>query len=428
MDRIAPQATVTGAAMDTVVPRKRKFLALRVAAAIAAAGALAFGAWQLVPHGLQVAARDVRLATVERGVFRDEIVVRATAQPLNSVILDSVESGRVEEVFAKDGALVKKGDLLFRLSNPQRNLELLERQAEHAQQISNLSNLRVAQEVGRTDHQRRVADLEFALAQAEKQHARSSRLAKQGFISQVALEESEDKLAQQRRTLAEEKRSIDLETKVRRDALAQMETAIHGLESGLHLVTATVDALAVRAPVAGMLADFHLIVGQTVKTDQRIGRIDDPNRFKLAADVDEFYLNRVGVGRTGVATVDGKAWPVAVSTVYPQIRDGRFTLEMVFAKDQPGQLSPGQGVDAQVTMGEPARALLLPNGAFASDTGGAWVFVLAADGETVTRRAVRLGRRSNSQLEVLAGLEQGERVIMSSYAAFGKAERLQLTK
>jgi HlyD family secretion protein len=380
-----------------------------------------------MPHGLQVAGQDVRMATVERGVFRDDVVVRATAEPLNSVILDSVESGRVEEVFARDGALVKKGELLFRLSNPQRNLELLARQAEHAQQISNLSNLRVAQEVGRTDHQRHVADLEFALQQAEKQHARNARLAAQGFISQVALEESEDKLAQQRRTLLEEKRSIELEARVRNDALSKMETAIGGLQSGLRLVTATVDALAVRAPVDGMLADFHLMVGQTVKTDQRIGRIDDPNRFKLAADVDEFYLNRVGVGRTGNVTIDGKAWPVAVSTVYPQIKDGRFTLEMVFTKGQP-ELSPGQGLDAQITMGEPARALLLPNGAYANDTGGAWVFVLGHDGETVTRRTVRLGRRSNSQVEVLAGLEPGERVIISSYTAFGKAERLQLTK
>jgi HlyD family secretion protein len=418
---------VTGAAMDTVVPKKRGKLAVRIAAALTVAVALAAGAWQLVPHGLQVAAQDVRLAAVERGVFRDEVVVRATAQPLNSVILDSVESGRVEEVFARDGAHVKKGELLFRLSNPQRNLELLARQAEHAQQISNLSNLRVAQEVGRTDHQRRVADLEFALAQAEKQHVRNKRLAAQGYISQVALEESDDKLAQQRRALAEEKRSIELESQVRRDALAQMDKAIHGLQSGLQLVTATVDALAVRAPVDGMLADFHLMVGQTVKTDQRIGRIDDPNRFKLAAEVDEFYLNRVGVGRAGSVTLDGKPWAVAVSTVYPQIKDGRFTLEMVFTKGQP-ELSPGQGLDAQITMGDPARAMLLPNGAFANDTGGTWAFVLGRDGETVTRRPIRLGRRSSSQVEVLDGLAAGEQVIVSGYTAFGKAERLQLTK
>jgi HlyD family secretion protein len=427
MDRHTPQVAVTGAAMDTVVPKKRGRLALRIGAALAVAALLAAGAWQLVPHGLQVAAQDVRIATAEPGVFRDEVVVRATAQPLNSVILDSVESGRVEEVFARDGAQVKKGELLFRLSNPQRNLELLARQAEHAQQISNLSNLRVAQEVGRTDHQRRVGDLEFALAQAEKQHARNARLAAQGYISQVALEESSDKLTQQRRALAEERRSIELESQVRQGALAQMDKAIAGLQSGLQLVTATVDALAVRAPVDGMLADFHLMVGQTVKTDQRIGRIDDPKRFKLAAEVDEFYLNRVGVGRGGSVTVDGKTWPVAVSTVYPQIKEGRFTLEMVFTKGQP-ELSPGQGVDAQVTMGDPARALLLPNGAFANDTGGAWVFVLGPDGETATRRAIRLGRRSGSQLEVLAGLAPGERVIVSSYTAFGKAERLQLTK
>jgi HlyD family secretion protein len=426
MDRLSPHAPVTGAAMDTVVPKRRRALAMRLAGGAALLAAGAWALWQFVPHGLQVAAQDVRIATVESGVFRDDIVVRATAQPLDSVILDSVESGRVEEVFAKDGALVRKGQLLFRLSNPQRNLELLARQAEHAQQISNLSNLRVAQEAGRTDHQRRVSDLEFTLAQAQKQHVRNTSLARQGFISQVALEESEDRVAQQRRALAEEKRSVELEAQVRRDGLAQMETAIRGLRSGLQLVTATVDALAVRAPVDGMLADFHLMIGQTVKTDQRIGRIDDPNRFKLAAEVDEFYLNRVGLGRTGAVTLDGKAWPVKVSTVYPQIKDGRFTLEMVFTGGQPPVLSPGQGMDAQITMGEPARALLLPNGPFANDTGGAWVFV--ADGDQATRRAVRLGRRSNSQVEVLAGLTKGERVIVSSYTPFGKAERLQLTK
>ncbi len=414
--------------MDSVAPKRRGKRLLFACAGAALLALLAYGAWQWVPRGLQVSSAEARLAAVEKGVFRDDIVVRATAEPLNSVILDSVESGRVEEIFAKDGALVKKGQLLFRLSNPQRNLELLERQAEHAQQISNLSNLRVSQEAGRTEHQRRLSDLEFALQQGEKQHARNLRLHAQGFISNVALEESNDRVAQQRRTLAEERASTETDQRVRRDAITQMEAAIRGLQSGLLLVNATVDALAVRAPVDGMLTGFRLQIGQTVRTDQNIGRVDDPSRFKLAAQVDEFYLNRVGIGRHGSVRHGDRDYPVEVSTVYPQIREGRFTLEMVFAKEQPAVLSPGQSLDAQITLGEPAQALLLPNGAYVNDTGGAWVFVLGRDGQTITRRTIQIGRRSNSQVEIRSGLAQGEQVVVSSYAAFGKAERLQLTR
>jgi HlyD family secretion protein len=207
-----------------------------------------------------------------------------------------------------------------------------------------------------------------------------------------------------------------------------MEGSIQGLNTGLKLVSATVDALAVRAPIGGMLADFHLQVGQTVKTNERIGRIDDPQRFKLTALVDEFYLNRVAVGRHGSVSQDGKNYEVTISAVYPQIKEGRFTVELNFAKDQPPVLSPGQGLDAQLTLGAPANALLLPNGAFANDTGGAWAFVVDKNGSKVEKRQIRLGRRSSSQVEVLSGLAAGERVIVSGYTSFGKAERLELTK
>jgi HlyD family secretion protein len=401
---------------------------VRIAAGLAVVAGASFALWHFAPHGLQVAAADVRVAAVKPGVFSDDIAVRATAQPLNAVILDSVESGRVEQVIVKDGQMVKKGDLLFRLSNPQRNIELLRTQAETAQQVSNLSNLRVAQETGRTDHQRRLSDLEFNLQQARKQHARNARLAAKGFISEAALEESSDKLTQQKRALDDELARFSLEETVRKGALDEMQSAINGLDSGLKLVSETVDALAVRAPVDGMLADFHLQVGQTVQINEHIGRIDDPKQFKLVADVDEFYLNRIAVGRHGSVRQDDKAYPVTISAVFPQIKDGRFTVELNFDKEQPAVLSPGQGIDAQLTLGAPAQALLLPNGAFANDTGGAWVFVLGKGGSNIAeKRAIRLGRRSGTQIEVLSGLASGDRVIISSYAPFGKADRVELT-
>ena len=414
--------------MDTVVPRRRgKAIAIAVASVLALAAA-GYALWAWTPRGLQIDGADLRIGQVARGVFIDEIVVRANAEPLNSVILDSVESGRVEEVLASDGALVKQGQLLFRISNPQRNLELLARRSEHAVSIFNLSNLRVAQEASASDHRRRLDELQFALEQSRKRHQRNARLAAQGFISNVALEESADTLQQQQQLLTAEQRAAATEDKVRSAAAQQLESAIDGLNSGLKLVSGTVDALAVRAPVAGRLTNFRLQVGESIATGKNIGRIDDPLRFKLSASVDEYYLNRMAVGRRGGVKQDDKSYAADISTIYPQIKDGRFTVEMVFTNGQPPVLNPGQSLDARITLGEPAPALLLPNGAFVNDSGGAWVYALDATGRGAQRRAVRIGRRNNSQIEVLEGLAAGDKVILSSYAAYGNSPRLQITQ
>ena len=428
---IGPPSTnlpASGAAMDTVVPRRRgKAIAIAVASMLAVAAA-GYGLWAWMPRGLQIDGADLRIGQAARGVFIDEIVVRANAEPLNSVILDSVESGRVEEVLASDGALVEKGQLLFRISNPQRNLELLARQSEHAVSIFNLSNLRVAQEASASDHRRRLDELRFAVDQARKRHQRNARLAAQGFISSVALEESADTLQQQQHLLATEQRAANTENKVRGAAAQQLESAIDGLNSGLKLVSGTVDALAVRAPVAGRLTNFRLQVGESIATGKNIGRIDDPLRFKLSASVDEYYLNRMAVGRRGSVKQDDKTYAADISTIYPQIKDGRFTVEMVFTNGQPPVLNPGQSLDARITLGEPAPALLLPNGAFINDSGGAWVYAIDATGRGAQRRAVRIGRRNNGQIEVLEGLAAGDKVILSSYAAYGNSPRLQITQ
>jgi HlyD family secretion protein len=422
-----PQLAVTGAAMDTVVPKRRGRQAATLA--IAAVALLAVGAiaWQSIPKGLVVETRDIHTATVTSGPFLDNIVVRSNAEPLQSVLLDSVESGRVEEVFITDGTMVKEGQLLFRLSNPQRNLELLARQAEHAQQISNLSNLRVAQEDSIAAHARRVEEIEYALLQQKKQYARSERLAGQGFLSAVALEESKDQLIQQQKNLKQENDSFYTASQVRHTALAQLSNAINELDSGLTLINETVKALAVRAPVAGRLTGFRLQVGETVKTDQHIGRIDDPTHFKMVGQVDEFYLNRVSVGQRGELSAADKTYPLKVSTIYPQVKDGRFTVELVFGATPPSTISPGQSFDMQITLGDPKQALLLPMGAFVNETGGGWVYVVDPDGSTATRRPIKTGRRNVSQIEVLSGMSKGEKAITSSYAKFGKSEVLQLS-
>jgi len=239
----------------------------------------------------------------------------------------------------------------------------------------------------------------------------------------VALDESADKLAQARHKLQTEQNGGDREFAVREQAMNTMVGATRRLESGMQLAHATLDGLAMRAPAAGRLSDFTLQVGEAVRADQRVGRIDAAH-FKLMALIDEYYLNRVAAGRRGVATLDGREYAVEISRVYRQVKERRFSAELLFAL-QPAGLQPGMSVDVRLTLGESKPALVLPNGPYLNDSGGAWVYAVSADGDA-SRRPVRTGRRNASQVEVLEGLAPGERVIISGYAPYGQAERLRL--
>jgi HlyD family secretion protein len=424
-ERATAGARVTGAAMDRPLPKRRpNYLIVAVGVLVLLGGIAAIS--QLVPHGLRVAEGDIRIATVQQGMFHNDVVVRSTAAPLHTIMLDALESGRVEEVLVNDGALVDKDALLFRLSNPQLRLNLVAREADRAQQISNLSALRVSIETSQTEHQRRVLDLKFALTQAEKQYARNAALAKTGVIAVVTLEESRDRLAQQRQALEDEQTRAVIEMRIKRDGARQMAQAIDQLDAGLKVVNDAIEGLAVRAPIAGRLTDFRLQMGEIVKSEQRIGRIDDPSRFKLTAQIDEYFLGSVLTGKKGSVNVNGHDYVVEVSRVFPQITDGRFLIELLFTADAPPEMNPGQSAETRITLGGTSPGLILPNDAFLSDTGGAWVFVLSPNGRSAERRRIRIGRRNNSQLEVASGLAPGERAIVSTYAGFGNAERLRI--
>lgn len=414
----------SGAAMDRPLPKRRRPYLMLVVGGLAAVGVAAAIA-SLIPDGLKVHEKELRVATVEQGLFRNDVLVRATAEPLHTVILDALESGRVEEVLASDGALVAQGDLLFRLSNPQLRLELVAREADRAQQISNLSLLRVDLEASKTTHQRRVLDLEFELTQTRKLHARYESLALEGVIATSAVEAAQDQLAKHQRALADEQSRAVVEMRIKRDGIRQMEQAVERLDAGLRVVNDSIEGLAVRAPITGRLTDFHLQIGEIIKPEQHIGRIDDPDHFKLVALVDEYFRGRVAVGKSGLARAHDRDFPIKISRVLPQITEGRFALELLFTADTPPGLSPGQSAETRLTLGESSPALLIPNDAWLNDSGGAWIFVLSADGQTAGKRSIRIGRRNNSQVEVAAGLEPGERVVVSSYSHFGKAELLE---
>ena len=426
-NRLKPYgSSVSGEAMDRVVPggrRRRIAVGGFAAALIFLAGIIV---WQVIPRGLAVDKANIQIGTVRAGQLRDELLLRAIATPFDQVRLDATETGRVEVVAVKDGALVKRGDLLFRLSNPQREQEVLGRAADVAQQVANIATLRAAQEVSRAEQGRRIRQLEYELDRAQRAHARNVSLFEKGFLSTAALEESEAMKRLQQHLLDQARVDANSEELIRRNAISELERVVVGLNKGLRIVRATVDALAVRAPIDGRLTDFRLEVGESVKPGDRMGRVDSPGRFRLVAPVDEFYAARTTPGLEGQAEINGVLRPVVLKRVNQQVKDRRFDIELEFANGPEADLQAGQTIDTRLTLGQSKSALLLSDGAFFAETGGAWVYVVANGGRSAERKVVKLGRRAAGEIEVLEGLTSGEQVIVSSYGSFGDALRLRI--
>ncbi len=413
--------------MDRARPARSRW-PRRAALTLGCSALLGLALWRGLPLlslGVPVRLSDVDIGTVKAGSFADDLVSRATVAPLQSVLLDAVEDGRVEAVLVHDGATVTRGQLMFRLSSPQREQELLARSSEVAQQLANLSNLRSQWMAAQAAQRRALTQAEFELASVRRKHGRTSELAAAGFISPAALQDSAEQLNQQQRLLEQLRADGTAELATREQSLREMERAVQGLDKRLQAQRASTDALAVRAPADGRLTGFSLQVGETVHPGAHLGRIDSAAQFKLVTKVDEFYLGRVASGQRASIEVQGRQHQLTVARIDPQVKEGRFSVELFFDGTAP-PLQVGQSLDCRMKLGDSSPALLLGDGAFHADSGGAWVFVLDATGREAQRRKVRLGRRAAGLIEVLDGLQPGERVITSSYRPFLEASTLRL--
>lgn len=427
MERPAAPAPQSGGGMDRPVVRKRRDPRLLLAGG--AAGLLLIGTvwWQYAPRAdsQAVAADRLTIATVTQGIFEDFLPVRAQVKPLVTVYLDAVEGGRVEQVLVEDGAMVAKGQLLARLSNAELQLSTLARQTEVEQQLNNMRSQEFALEQSRLNNRRAIIEAELELAKATRAHAVNAPLAERGFIAGRVFRDSEDMLKAQAARVAVLKEAAQTEERLQSAQLAQLRAASANLQSSLGIARGSLDSLNLRAPVAGRLSAFGIEVGQSMDRGARLGQIDSPGRNKLTGGIDEFYLGRIQPGQKATVEVEGKPWRLKVARIFPQVADGQFSIELVFDGPEPPALQRGQTLQAKLVLGDPAPARLLPAGSFLNDTGGNWVFVVAPDGRSAERRAVRLGRRNSQFIEVIDGLQPGEKVLTSPYT--GLTDKTDLT-
>jgi len=420
---------VSGGAMDRVVVRKRIDKRILIGGAAAGILLIVLLFWLFAPSaGSMTVARDrLSIATVQSGTFEDFLPVRGRVTPLVTVYLDAVEGGRVEKKLVEDGAQVAQGQLLAILSNAELQLSTLEKQAEVEQQLNNMRSQELALTQTRNANLRDLNQAETDLAKARRQYDLYKPLSDRGFISKKSLNDTKDDLDYQQQRLQILKQSIAQTEALQTSQLKQLRAASSSLNSSMGIAHDNLSQLAVRAPVAGELSGFDIQLGQSLQQGERIGQIDSSGANKLQADVDEFYLGRVAVGQTATAEAEGKIYRLKVAKVYPQVRNGQFQIDLIFQGPAPASVQRGQTIQAKLTLGDSAKALLIPNGAFFNDTGGSWIFVVDKSGNGATKRQVRLGRRNADSIEVLSGLSAGEQVVTSSYSGLVDKDRLSFS-
>ncbi len=415
--------------MDRVVSRSLTQRALPYALAVAAI--TVFVAWFLfAPDGgrsLSVGATRLNIASVERGVFEDFIPIRGRVVPRRTVFLDAVEGGRVEEIFVEDGAIVEAGAPLVRLSNTQLQLDVIAREAEVTQQLNNLNTLELQLEQNRLAHRRTLIDVDYQIRRLSRVTDGGEKLIAKGLIGRREYENSRDELnyQRQRRDVTLDAQATD--ARLQKAQMTQLKDASAQLQANLAVARDNLSSLNVVAPVAGQLTAFDVELGQSLGRGERLGQLDDPSRFKLSALIDEFYLPRVDIGLSATATIDSDEFTQRIVKIYPDVQNGQFEVDLGFTDEPPANIRRGQTLQIRLSLGDPSEALMVPNGAYYQDTGGNWVFVVAADGQSATRRPVRLGRRNARFIEVLDGLDPGERLITSPYTDFLDMDRIVLT-
>lgn len=403
-------------------PSRRRLLVRAAAGALALALAL-FG-WRLLPgaDAMTVDAASVRIGTVERASFRDYVPLRAEVAPLETVFVTAVAGGQVAQVLAGDGQPVTRGAALARLTNPQLELEVASRSADIAGQLSGLSAQRVAIGRAQLDGEREVADARNALTKAETEFARKQVLFDKGIVTRAAIDPLGSEVAYQRQRVAALGQGRADADRTLADQTAGVALTARELRASLAMVRGGLSALVIRAPAAGRLTAFQLQPGQTLKAGDPVGQVDSEGRWKLVADVDQFYLGRVRAGQSASADLDGHAVPLAVLKVLPQVTDGRFRVELGFAGAPPAGLNRGQSLDVRLVLGADRPAVVAPAGGWL-DGGGTTAFVLTHDGRA-ERRVVTTGRRNPDQVEVTAGLSPGERIVTAPIAAYAKIQTL----
>ncbi|UCH95600.1 MAG: efflux RND transporter periplasmic adaptor subunit [Candidatus Aminicenantes bacterium] len=377
---------------------------------------------------LNVKIERITISTVEKGPFQEYIPIIGNVLPLYIQYLSASEGGIVEEIFIEAGSQVKKGDKILKLSNTNLLMTLLNNDAQINRASNDLRATRLQLEQNRLLLKQQRSEAEYYLDNFKRTYERNKVLYDQQLISKKEFEDSKadyEYWAEKHRLTIE---SQEKDLQFREEQVKHLEASVKRMQDNLDIVKQQLENLTIRAPISGYLTSLPLEVGQSKNRGDTLGQIDDIEGFRVRAEIDEHYINRVATGKVGHFNLTGRTetYELEVQKIYPEVEEGKFRVDLVFTEKQPKEITRGQSLHIRLQLSEASKAILLARGGFYQTTGGNWAYVLNDSGSFAVKKSIRLGRQNPQFFEVLEGLNPGEEVITSSYENFGDMERLIL--
>jgi HlyD family secretion protein len=366
------------------------------------------------------------IAAVSEGKFDDYITINGNVAPIATIYMDAYEGGRVTEKLIEEGAMVKKGDIILKLENMNLYEQILASESNLALKQNDLRSTRLTFDARQVDGRRSLATASTDLQRLKRNFEQNEVLFADELISKEVYLTSKENYELAKKQYDIVKLQTEQDDALRKTSLAGLDTDLQRMKKTLGMVYQRLDHLNVRAPADGQLGFLDAEIGQNIDQGQRIGQINVLTDFKIEADIDEHYIDRVKRDLSASLERNGKEFPLRLRKVYPEVRNGRFKVDLVFTNEKPETIRAGQSYNIRLQLGASSDALLLPKGGFFTSTGGQWVFVVNPNGDEALRRDIRIGKQNSRYYEVLEGLQPGEEVITSNYDSFGEAERIVL--
>lgn len=377
---------------------------------------------------LRVNTATITVSNVQEGEFNDYVSLNGSVQPITTMQISPLETGVVERIVAEEGTAVKAGDVILEMTNKQLSMQILQSEADLAEKQNILRNTLISMEQERLALRQEMLQLDLDVTRKYRVYMQNKELYADELIAREEyLQSKEDyELAMNRRDLVRERQKQD--SLYRTVQVAQLDENLRSMQLNMQLIRERVGNLQVKAPIDGEVGMLNVVLGQTLMQGSGIGQINDLSAYKVTAMVDEHYIDRVVTGLTASFMRQDNNFDMRLKKVYPEVRDGKFKIDLTFSSELPDNIRTGQTYNLNLQLGQPIEAVYIPRGAFFQKTGGRWIYVVDESGEKAYRREIRIGRQNPRYYEIVDGLSKGEKVITSSYDNFGDNEVLILKK
>ncbi|HZJ21514.1 MAG TPA: efflux RND transporter periplasmic adaptor subunit [Pricia sp.] len=366
------------------------------------------------------------VAEVIQGKFDDYITINGNVAPIATIYMDAYEGGRVEEKLIEEGAMVKKGDIILKLENMNLYEDILQSESNLALKQNDLRSTKLQFDSRMVDGRKSLATVSTELQKSKRNFEQNEALYKDELISKEEYLISKENYELSKKQYDIVKLQTENDEELRKTSLTGLDADLERMQKTLGMVYQRLDHLNVRAPADGQLGFLDAEIGQSIAQGERIGQINVLTDYKIEATIDEHYIDRVVRDLTAVLDRNGEEYPLRLRKVYPEVRNGKFKVDLVFTDSRPLTIRTGQSYNIKLQLGESSDALLVPKGSFFQSTGGQWIFVVGPNDEEALKRNIRIGKQNSRYYEVLEGLQAGEKVITSNYDSFGEAEKIVL--